>query len=223
MKNKKILNDKEVEIVCKILMDKYPSKPDLEFKNSFELLIATILSAQCTDKRVNIVTKELFKILKKPEDIYKIELNELEDYIKPCGLYKNKAISIYETCDKLVKKFNSKVPNNMENLLELKGVGRKVANVVLSNAFNIPAIAVDTHVFRVSNQIGLVDEKNVYDTEMALMKRIPKENWIHLHHALIKYGREVCTARVHKSEICPIREYCLCCKEIIRKEDKVNK
>lgn len=164
-----------------ILKNYYTDKPALNFNNPFELLIATILSAQTTDKQVNKVTEQLFKDFKKPEDYAKLSEEELEYYIKSCGFYKNKAKNIIEACKIIIEKFNSKVPETMEELLTLPGVGRKTANVVLSNAFNVDSIAVDTHVFRVSNRIGLANSNNVYETEMQLMENIPKELWSKAH------------------------------------------
>lgn len=195
--------------VMKKMMELYPStESELEFSNAFELLIATILSAQCTDVRVNIVTKELFKVLSKPEDIKKLNLIKLEQLIKTCGLYKNKAKNIELTCNRLIDKYDCVVPNNMEDLISLAGVGRKVANVVMANAFGIPAIAVDTHVFRVSNRIGFANEKTVEKTEKTLMEVIPRKYWIHMHHTFIYHGRKICQARVPKCEICPISKDC---------------
>lgn len=195
--------------VMKKLMELYPSsETELEFSNPFELLIATILSAQCTDVRVNIVTKELFKVLGKPEDIYKIDIDELENKIRTCGLYKMKAKNINLTCNRLIEEYDSKVPSNMEDLLSLAGVGRKVANVVMASAYGIPAIAVDTHVFRVSNRIGFVNEKNVEKTEKALMEVLPRKHWIHMHHTFIYHGRKICSARSPKCSICPISKDC---------------
>lgn len=204
-----MLSKAKIKTVVQKLRESYPSAgPELNYSNSFELLIATILSAQCTDVRVNIVTKELFKVLKEPADIYGMSLKELEDIIKTCGLYKAKASNIYKTCEMLIEEFDGEVPDNMEDLIKLHGVGRKVANVVLANAFDEPVIAVDTHVFRLANKIGLCNEKNVLQTEYALMKNIAKEDRFFMHHGLILHGRRVCTARSPKCDRCILNTEC---------------
>lgn len=200
------------ETVCKILdelRNRYPeAKCELEHVNPFELLVATILSAQTTDKKVNKVTKGLFANYKTPYDFLSLSQDELESIIKEIGLYRNKAKNILLMCRQLIERHNGQVPSSMEELTELAGVGRKTANVVLSNAFGIPALAVDTHVFRVSNRIGLANSNNVENTEIQLMNNIPREDWSEAHHLLIWHGRRTCEARKPKCEICPIAEYC---------------
>ena len=187
----------------------YPdAKCELNHGNSFQLLIAVMLSAQCTDIRVNIVTEELFNNCSKPEDIISLGKEELERIIKPCGFYKNKSRNILETCQKLIDIYSGNVPNNFEQLISLPGVGRKTANVVLSVAFDIPTIPVDTHVFRVSNRIGLVDAKDPEETEQQLMNIIRKEDWIRAPHLLIFHGRRACSARNPKCKLCNIFNYC---------------
>ncbi|MDI3500399.1 MAG: endonuclease [Thermoanaerobacter sp.] len=196
--------------VIEILKNTYPNaKSGLKFTNPFELLIATILSAQCTDKRVNIITDRLFKKYKTPEDFLKLTPEELQEEIRECGLYRNKSKSILETCKILKEKYNSKVPETLEELMTLPGVGRKTANVVLSNAFSKQAIAVDTHVFRVSNRIGLADSKDVFTTEKQLMELIPENLWSLSHHLLIHHGRNLCMARKPKCDECPVNHLCL--------------
>ncbi|WP_039929249.1 endonuclease III [Thermoanaerobacter siderophilus] len=196
--------------VIEILKNTYPNaKSGLKFTNPFELLIATILSAQCTDKRVNIITDRLFKKYKTPEDFLKLTPEELQEEIRECGLFRNKSKSILETCKILKEKYDSKVPETLEELLTLPGVGRKTANVVLSNAFSKQAIAVDTHVFRVSNRIGLADSKDVFTTEKQLMELIPENLWSLSHHLLIHHGRNLCTARKPKCDECPVNHLCL--------------
>jgi len=196
--------------VIEILKNTYPNaKSGLKFTNPFELLIATILSAQCTDKRVNIITDRLFKKYKTPEDFLKLTPEELQEEIRECGLYRNKSKSILETCKILKEKYDSKVPETLEELMTLPGVGRKTANVVLSNAFSKQAIAVDTHVFRVSNRIGLADSKDVFTTEKQLMELIPENLWSLSHHLLIHHGRNLCTARKPKCNECPVNHLCL--------------
>lgn len=200
---------KEVKEILDLLSELHPNAHcELVHSSPFELLIATILSAQCTDVRVNIVTEELFKKYNTPEDFKNLSIEEIEKEIKTCGLYKSKAKKIKETSSILVDKYNSELPDTLEELITLPGVGRKTAGVVLSNAFGIPAIAVDTHVFRVSNRIGIVKEKTPEKTEFALMKTIEKERWTHSHHLLIFHGRRICKARKPECENCNIREYC---------------
>lgn len=209
----RITKDEALKVI-EILKETYPNaKSGLKFTNPFELLIATILSAQCTDKRVNIITDRLFKKYKTPEDFLKLTPEELQEEIRECGLYRNKSKSILETCKILKEKYNSKVPETLEELLTLPGVGRKTANVVLSNAFSKQAIAVDTHVFRVSNRIGLADSKDVFTTEKQLMELIPENLWSLSHHLLIHHGRNLCMARKPKCDECPVNHLCLYFKE----------
>lgn len=207
---KKILDKSEIHQVIELLLELYPdAKAELSFTNPFELLIATILSAQCTDVRVNKTTDSLFKELKTPQDYIELGERELGKRIYSCGFYKNKSKNIIETCRILEEKYVGHVPNTIEELMELPGVGRKTANVVASNAFGIPAIAVDTHVFRVSNRIGLANSKNVLDTEKDLMDNIDKNMWTKAHHLIIFHGRRICKARNPLCEECPIRPHCL--------------
>lgn len=206
-------NDK----ILQELEQMYPdAKCALNHQTPFELLVATILSAQCTDVRVNIITSTLFKEYNTPKDFAQMQYEELEPMIKSCGVYKNKSRSIINTSRILLEEYSSKVPETMEELIKLPGVGRKTANVLLSNAFHKNAIAVDTHVFRVSNRLGLADAENVLDTENQLMKNIPEEKWSVMHHNLIFHGRQVCTARSPKCEICKLNEYCKYYKKIER-------
>ena len=215
---KKMLTKEEIERVIEILMDLYPdAKAELNYSNPFELLIATILSAQCTDVQVNKTTEELFKELKTPEDYLKLSIEELGERIRSCGFYRTKSKNILATCKLLIEKFDGKVPDTLEELMSLPGVGRKTANVVLSNAFSKPAIAVDTHVFRVSNRIGLADSKNVLDTEKDLMENIRKEMWSKAHHLLIFHGRRICKARRPLCHKCPLTDYCFHYKEELNK------
>jgi endonuclease III len=211
---------KDIDSILKKLSGMYPTKPALHFSNPFELLIATILSAQCTDKQVNKVTDVLFKKFKAPEDFAVLKVDELEKYVKSCGFYKNKAENIINTCKMLVKDYNSAVPDTMEELIKLPGVGRKTANVVLSNAFGVDAIAVDTHVFRVSNRLGLADSKDVEKTEYQLMENIPKDKWSKAHHWIIYHGRNLCTARNPKCSQCPLSAECKYFSQL--KQDKGN-
>ncbi|SMB83185.1 DNA-(apurinic or apyrimidinic site) lyase /endonuclease III [Desulfonispora thiosulfatigenes DSM 11270] len=191
------------------LKELYPDvKTALFYRNPFELLIATILSAQTNDNQVNKVTITLFDKYPSPALLGALKPEELAEYIKTIGLYKNKSKNIIATCNLLVEKHNGQVPQNREDLMNLPGVGRKTANVVLSCAFNIPSIAVDTHVFRVSNRLGLVAGKDTLETEKQLMDVIPKESWSDAHHWLIWHGRLVCKARNPMCEECQLRGLC---------------
>ncbi|HKY63875.1 MAG TPA: endonuclease III, partial [bacterium] len=180
----------------------------------FELLIATILSAQCTDKRVNLVTPALFAVADSPEKILKLGEKGLTSYIKTCGLYKAKAKNILQACQILVEKHGGKVPEDFAALTQLPGVGRKTANVVVSNAFAVPAIAVDTHVFRVTRRLGLATGKNPHQVELELQKAIPRPEWSEAHHLFIAHGRGLCAARNPHCEVCPLTRLCLYYAEI---------
>lgn len=181
---------------------------ELEFSNTFELLIAVMLSAQCTDKRVNIVTRQLFKRYKEPKDFVNISIEELENMIKSCNYYHNKAKNIIDTCKILVDKFDGQVPSNHEDLTSLKGVGNKTANVVLAVGFNKQAFPVDTHILRVSNRLGLVVTKNPTDCEKVLVKIFEDENFGQVHHLMLLFGRYYCTARNPKCDNCVLRDIC---------------
>ncbi|ALS22623.1 MULTISPECIES: endonuclease III [Paenibacillus] len=182
---------------------------ELHHSNPFELTIAVLLSAQCTDETVNKVTATLFQKYKRPEDYLAVPLEELEQDIRRIGLYRNKAKNIQALCALLLDKYDGEVPREHEKLVELPGVGRKTANVVVSNAFGVPAIAVDTHVERVSKRLGLAGEKDsVLEVEKKLMKKVPREEWTQTHHRLIFFGRYHCKAQNPKCELCPLLEYC---------------
>jgi len=180
----------------------------LDFETPFQLLIATILSAQCTDKRVNVVTKALFPAFPDAAAMAALEPEELEPYIKSCGFFRTKAKNIVLTSRALVEKYSGQVPDDFDTLVKLPGVGRKTANVVIANAFGQDAIAVDTHVFRVSNRLGLAHAANVEATEDQLRVAIPKEKWSQAHHWLIWHGRMVCSARKPACAACPLRTCC---------------
>ncbi len=198
-----------IEKILELLEERYSGAgPELRHENPFQLLIATILSAQCTDRQVNRVTPVLFKKYPKVEDFAALDPQELEPIIKSCGFYKTKSRNIVATCRLLIEKYDGKVPRDIETLQTLPGVGIKTANVVASNAFGVDAIAVDTHVFRVSNRLGLADAKNVLETEKQLMENIPKEKWTAAHHWLIHHGRQICNARNPKCDICFLSPYC---------------
>lgn len=209
MTKKKMLNKSQVKDILDKLLKLYPNaEVELDHSNNFELLLATILSAQCTDVRVNKVTKKLFKDYKTPEDYLNLTQEELGEKIRSCGFYRNKSKNILGTCQILLEKYNGEVPDTLEELMELPGVGRKTANVVLSAAFNKPAIAVDTHVFRVSNRLGLADSDDVFKTEEDLMENIDKDMWSKAHHLLIFHGRRMCKARNPICEECPMTDIC---------------
>ena len=206
--------------IYKGLKDAYGEvKPALVFSNTFELLIAVILSAQCTDKRVNIVTKELFSKYKTPEDFIALGEENLEKEIHSVGLSKAKSKNIISACETLVEKFGGIVPDTREELMTLAGVGRKTANVVMAVGYGKNAIAVDTHVFRVSNRIGIASSKDVLNTEKDLMKNIPEDKWSECHHLLIYHGRNVCKAQKPDCGSCRIKECCKYFKENVNEQN----
>lgn len=193
----------------KILIEMYPdAECELLYKTPFQLLIATILSAQSTDKRVNIVTTDLFKQYGNPEDMASIDLEELKTIIKSIGFYNSKAENIIKTSKIILEKYNSKVPNNMDDLTTLPGVGRKTANVVLSNCFGVPAFAVDTHVKRISFRLGLTKNTNPDLIEKDITSKIPKNMYIKAHHAMIFHGRRICKAKNPLCESCLLINDC---------------
>lgn len=196
--------------IIEILKKTYPdAKCSLDFTTPFEMLIAVILSAQCTDERVNKTTPSIFNKYSTPEDFDKMPLETLEELIHPCGFYKNKAKNIKLTARKILEDFNGKVPETMEDLLTLPGVGRKTANVVMLEAFNKPqGIAVDTHAKRLSNRIGFSKEETPEKIEQDLLKLFPYEYLKDINHLLIYHGRAICTARSPKCDNCPIHPYC---------------
>ena len=195
----------QIRILSEVYKD---AKPALVFKNPFELLIAVILSAQCTDKRVNVTTARLFAKVSEPEDIMDMGIEGLENEIRDCGLYHNKAKNIMATCQMLCGRYQGHVPEELELLQELPGVGRKTANVVMSVGFNQPAIAVDTHVFRVANRLKLAVGDTPLAVEKGLMRAIPREKWSAAHHWLIWHGRNICKARKPLCHECPLLEVC---------------
>lgn len=208
-KDKK-MKRRDIDKVIEILSEYYPdARCMLDFRTPFELLIAALLSAQTTDERVNQVAPQLFERLKKPGDIYDISLEEIESLIKPIGLYKSKAKSIYESCVKMAEDYGDEVPETFDELMNLRGIGRKVANVVLSTVFGHQRIAVDTHVARVTNRLGLVSTTDVYKIELELMSLIPEEMWTKMHHVFIFHGRNICRARKPECSICPVLNLCL--------------
>ena len=203
------MNKQKASQIIQKLKCEYPdAKPALEFENNFQLLIAVMLSAQCTDERVNKVTRVLFKEYDTPKKFLTLTGEELGQKIFSCGLYKSKAEHILSTCKDLVEKYGGKVPCTIEELRTLAGVGRKTANVVYSVGCGGDAIAVDTHVFRVSNRIGLANANNVLNTEKQLMEIIEKPLWSASHHYLIYHGRRVCKAQRPACKTCVLRDLC---------------
>ncbi len=200
----------EIIDLINILNKTYPdAKCSLDFETPFELLVAVILSAQCTDDRVNKVTPILFKVCSTPEEFSAIPIEDLENLIHPCGFYKNKAKNIKLTSEIIISKFDGKVPQTMEELMSLPGVGRKTANVVMLEAFNKPqGIAIDTHAKRLSNRIGLSSESDPEKIEKDLLNIIPKEYFKDINHVFMWHGRNTCTARSPKCENCTIANYC---------------
>lgn len=195
--------------IVEILKETYPdAKCELNYETPLQLLVATILSAQTTDKKVNEVTEGLFKDYPDLDAFLTITNDELEERIKQIGLYRNKAKNLIMMFNQVKEKFNGEVPQTMEGITSLAGAGRKTANVVLSNAFGVPSIAVDTHVFRVSNRLGLVNSESVLEVEKQLQKELPKKEWSLMHHMLIFHGRRCCTARNPKCSECPLNKEC---------------
>lgn len=207
---KNVLDASGIKKLLALLDEHYEdNKSMLHFKTPFQLLIATILSAQCTDERVNKVTEELFKEFPKVEDYCALTPEELLPWIKSCGLAPAKSKYIVSCAKILRDQFDGVVPKSMDKLVSLPGVGRKTANVVLYNAFDIPGIAVDTHVYRVANRIGICDENSVFQTEMCLREKLPSEIWGKVHHQLIAHGRLICKARKPDCQVCFLNKICL--------------
>lgn len=199
----------KIKIIVDKLMETYPdAECELKYETPFQLLIATVLSAQTTDKKVNEVTKKLFKDYGTLDKFLTLSEEELQDIIKVIGLYKTKSRNIVALCKVLRDNFNGEVPKTRDELVTLPGVGRKTANVVISNCFGVQAFAVDVHVFRVSNRIGLANASTPEKTELDLMKNIDENLWTICHHTIIFHGRRCCTARNPKCEECTIKDYC---------------
>ncbi len=208
-----------IKKILEILESTYPGvKTALGHRNPLELMIATILSAQCTDERVNRVTKTLFQKLRTAKDFVEVPLSDLEEMVRPTGFYRNKAKSIKGCCEALVEKHAGKVPDNMEALVQLPGIGRKTANVILGSAFGIHGIVVDTHVKRLSQRIGLTKEVDPVRIEFDLMALIPKKNWIDFSHQMIWHGRALCKARKPNCPACPLRDLCNYGRKSIQKD-----
>lgn len=198
----------EMEKVLNYLDELFPEPAcELKFNSKYELLVSVILSAQCTDKRVNMVTSELFKKYNTPKDFAGLKQEELESMIKSCGFYHNKAKNIISCSKDILERFNGNVPNNVDDLMSLAGVGKKTANVVFSVGFGGDAIAVDTHVFRVSNRLG-IKSKNPLECEAKLQKLVPKQNWSKVHHQMVLFGRYFCKAIKPNCKECELADIC---------------
>jgi endonuclease-3 len=201
--------DRALKIIMLLEKEYSDAKIALHYKNPLELLVATILSAQCTDERVNIVTKQLFKKYTKAEDYANADLAELEQDIKSTGFYRNKAKHLKNCCQLLVKKYHSQVPRTMAELLELPGVARKTANIVLTNAYGIvEGVAVDTHVRRLSQRLGLTENDNPDKIEIDLMRIVPRADWMRITDLLIFHGRRVCNAKKPRCDACVLSRFC---------------
>jgi endonuclease-3 len=211
MAKKTILNKDKARAlkIQQILKKTYPEvKTQLHHSNPFQLLVSTMLSAQCTDKQVNQVTKVLFQRLKTPQDFARASNETIEALIRPTGYFRNKAKNIKNCSKQLLEKYNGRVPQTLDQLVDLPGVGRKTANVVLGSAFNIPGMVVDTHVARISKRLGFTGSDNPVKIEYDLMEIIPKENWNDFSLQLIYFGRAICTARKPKCPTCPLDDLC---------------
>lgn len=199
----------DAKTITRLLLRHYRTpRLALEFSNPLELLVAVILSAQCTDARVNAVTRTLFRSYRSARDYAQADPAALEQALRPTGFYRNKTRLVMDCCRKLVEDFDGKVPDRMEDLVSLPGVGRKTANMVLGNAFKVPGIAVDTHVRRVANRLGLVADDDPGRIEQALMQQVPKSRWTAFSNAMILHGREVCTARRPRCSDCQLYAEC---------------
>lgn len=201
--------DKNIEMIDELIKYYPEATCSLDFEKPFELVVAVMLSAQCTDARVNLVTPKLFEKYKTISDYANANISEVEELIHSCGFYKNKAKNIIACADKIIKEFGGKIPNNMEELIKLPGVGRKSANVIMLEVFNNPnGIAVDTHCKRIANRVGLSKQKDPSKIEQDLLKIFPKEYLKDINHVLVFHGRKICDSRNPKCSICPINKYC---------------
>ena len=196
---------------------------ELNFKNNYELLVAVILSAQCTDKRVNLTTPKLFEKYPTVFEMAKAKIEDVEEIIKPCGFYHNKAKNIVSACKDIATNFGGEVPEEFEDLIKLSGVGRKTANVVMSVGFGKDAIAVDTHVFRVSKRLGLSKGETPEKVEFDLMKKFDKTLWSETHHLMVLFGRYICKAQKPLCEKCELKDKCLYFKKLLQNKKNVLK
>lgn len=220
-----MLNKEQIRYCLDVMAEMFPdAKAELNYENPFELLIAVVLSAQATDIHVNKVTEKLFKKYKTPSDYISVPLEELQDDIRSIGLFRNKAKNIQKLCHTLIEKFDGQVPKTQKELESLAGVGRKTANVVTSVAFGIPAIAVDTHVERVSKRLGISRWKDSpLEVERTLMKKVPVDEWSITHHRMIFFGRYHCKARSPNCEECDLLKLCREGQKRMRKKERLGK
>jgi len=204
-----VVVQRKVSEILRLLRELYPhAKCELHFSSPFELLIATILSAQCTDQRVNMITARLFAKYQHPSDFVRAPLDEVESDIRSCGLYRSKARHIVACCRELCARHNCDVPGTIAELRTLPGVGRKTANVVASTAFNVPALGVDTHVYRVARRLGLTLARTPDKVELELCALLPREDWSTAHHLFIWHGRRICHARKPQCSLCSLSGWC---------------
>lgn len=204
------MNKKDAIIIIETLKEMYPdAKCSLDFSTPFQMLVSVVLSAQCTDERVNKTTPSIFSKYSTPQDFADMDIELLEELIHPCGFYKTKAKNLKRTAQILVEKYDGMVPNNMEDLMSLPGVGRKSANVIMLEAFDLPqGIAVDTHCKRIANRLGFSSESDPAKIEQDLLKVIPKEYYKDVNHIFIWHGRNVCTSQKPKCDSCKLQQYC---------------
>jgi endonuclease III len=199
----------KAQAILKLLVEQYPrAHCTLDFANPLELLVATVLSAQCTDERVNLVTPAVFKKYPTATDYAAAPLGDLEEAFHSTGFFRQKAKSIQQICQVLVEKFDGQIPASLEELVKLPGIGRKTANVILGNVFHIPGIVVDTHVGRISQRLGLTSNKDPVKIEFDLMELVPQNHWTAFSHQLIEHGRQICTAKKPKCPACFLLPYC---------------
>lgn len=217
MTNRQAFMTNTQKILDTLAKDFPNAKSELNFNSPFQLLVAVILSAQCTDKRVNLVTPRLFEVAPDAKTLAQLPQEQIEEIIHSCGFYHSKATYLKQMSQDIVNRFGGEVPNNIDDLRTLAGVGRKTANVVYAVGFGGQAIAVDTHVFRVSNRLGIANAKNVLDTEKQLMQAIPREQWADSHHYLLLHGRYVCKAQNPQCQRCSVKDFCKHYKENVGK------
>lgn len=202
------LREKALEIVNRLELAYPDAACSLEYEKPYELLISVRLSAQCTDARVNIVTKKLFERFKSLEDFAAADISEVEDYIRPCGLFRTKAKSIVELANVLISEYNGQLPETLDELVKLPGIGRKTANLIMGDVYHQPAVVTDTHCIRITNRLGLVSVDDPYKVEKALRDILPPDRSNDFCHRLVHFGREVCSARSPKCQNCPLSDLC---------------
>lgn len=202
------LKEKALEIVNRLELAYPDAACSLEYEKPYELLISVRLSAQCTDARVNIVTKKLFERFKSLEDFAAADISEVEDYIRPCGLFRAKAKSIVELANVLISEYNGQLPETLDELVKLPGIGRKTANLIMGDVYHQPAVVTDTHCIRITNRLGLVSVDDPYKVEKALRDILPPDRSNDFCHRLVHFGREVCSARSPKCQNCPLSDLC---------------